>query len=394
MIKILWVLLGCLSLSYGAYLEEAKWPKGETFLSFLERNSMPLSLYYNLDKEEQELAAEIVAGVKYQVLRDDNAAPEQVLIPIGDELQMHIIKKNDKYEMEIIPVIYKEEAHSLTLSIENSPYIDIVKATNNYTLANEFVQSFRGGVNFRGLQKGDKLVLFYKEKIRLGKQYGGIKIDVSMIETARKQHYMFFFKENYYDHTGKELERFLLSTPVNYRRISSEFTLKRWHPVLHKYRAHMGVDYAANIGTPVKSAGSGKIVFVGEKGGYGKTIMVDHTGPYKTLYAHLNNFARGLKRGKTVRQGEVIGYVGNTGLSSGPHLHFGLYRNETAINPNSVIKVEKNALSGNEMRAFQAHVASSKKDVERALLQPEEPKKYDDFMYAEPLEKRDEKSVQ
>lgn len=379
------MFIGCLSLSFGAYLEEPKWPKGETFLSFLDKNGIPSSLYYSLDREEQELAAEIVAGIRYQILRNDDNQLEQVLIPIGDELQMHIIKNNDQYTMEIIPVVYKEEDLSLTISIENSPYLDIVKATNNYILANEFVQSFRGGVNFRGLQKGDKLVLFYKGKRRLGRQYGGIKINVSMLETGNKKNYMFYYKENYYDQSGKELERFLLTTPVNYRRISSEFTTKRWHPILHKYRAHLGVDYAANIGTPVKAAGAGKIIYAGVKGGYGNTVMVDHSGPYKTLYGHLNNFARGLKRGKSVRQGEVIGYVGNTGMSSGPHLHFGLYRNEAAINPNSVIKVEKNALSGKEMKNFQAYVALMKKDVEKALINPMEPRLDDDFIYSEPL---------
>ena len=387
MLKFLWVLLGFLSLSYGAYLEESKWPKGETFLTFLEKNSIPLSLYYSLDKEEQELAAEIVAGIKYQKLLNDDGQLEQVLIPIGDELQMHIMKNNDNYTMEIIPVVYKEEALSLSISIENSPYLDIIKATNNYILANEFVQSFRGNINFKGLQKGDKLVLFYNGKRRLGKQYGGIKIDVSMLETGNRKHYMFFYKENYYDHTGKQLEHFLLSIPVNYRRISSEFTTKRWHPILHKYRAHLGIDYAANIGTPVKSAGNGKIIYVGVKGGYGNAVMVDHAGPYKTLYAHLNNFARGLKRGKTVKQGEVIGYVGNTGMSSGPHLHFGLYRNETAINPNSVIKVEKNALSGKDMKNFQTYIASLRNDVEKALINPSEPRRDDDFTYSEPLVK-------
>lgn len=387
MLKFLWVLLGFLSLSYGAYLEELKWPKGESFLTFLEKNSIPSSLYYSLDKEEQELAAEIVAGIRYQKLLSENGQLEQVLIPIGDELQMHIMKNGDNYTMEIIPVVYKEEALSLSISIENSPYIDIIQATNNYILANEFVQSFRGSVNFKGLQKGDKLVLFYNGKRRLGRQYGGIKIDVSMLETGNKRHYIFFYKENYYDPTGKQLERFLLSIPLKYKRISSVFTTKRWHPILHKYRAHLGIDYAANIGTPVKSAGNGKIVFVGKKGGYGNAIIVDHMGPYKTLYAHLNNFARGLKRGKTVRQGEVIGYVGNTGMSSGPHLHFGLYRNQTAINPNSVIKVEKNALSGKDMKNFQSYIASLKDDVEKALISPSEPRRDDDFIYSEPLVK-------
>lgn len=387
MIKIFCLLFVLFSFVDGAYLEELKWPKGETFLTFLEKNGLPLSIYYSLDKEEQELAAEIVAGVKYHKLKNEDNQLEQVLIPIGEELQMHLYKNSDKFVMEIIPVIFQEEDLSLSVEIQNSPYVDILKATNNYTLANEFVQSFRDGVNFRNLQKGDKLVLFYKQRVRLGKQYGSLKIDVSMIETARKKNYIFFYKENYYDQSGKELERLLLGVPLVYKRISSEFTNKRWHPILHKYRAHLGIDYAAGIGTQVKSAGDGRITFVGVKGGYGNTIMVNHTNGYTTLYAHLNNFARNTRSGKNVKKGELIGYVGNTGLSSGPHLHFGLYRNETAINPSSVIKIEKNGLSGKEMKDFQAYTQSLKQKVEIALKSTTESKKEENFNLIHTLEK-------
>lgn len=387
MIKLLSLLFLCISFIHGAYVEELKWPKGETFLTFLEKNALPSSIYYTLDREEQELAAEIVAGVKYQILKNENHYLEQVLIPIGEELQMHILKKDGKFVMEIIPVSFQEENLSLSLEIQNSPYIDILKATNNPTLANEFVQSFRGGVNFRNLQKGDKLVLFYKQRIRLGKQYGGVKIDVSMIETARKKNYIFFYKDNYYDQSGKELENFLLGNPVNYTRISSEFTTKRYHPVLHIYRAHLGVDYAASVGTPVKAAGNGKVTFVGEKGGYGKTIVINHDSNYKTLYAHLNGFARGVRGGQNIKKGELIGYVGNTGLSSGPHLHFGLYRGETAINPSSVVKIEKNALSGNALREFQNHTNKLKQQVDDALNSTIKPKREEHFEPLQPLEK-------
>ena len=388
MVKIFSLLFVFFSFTHGAYLEELKWPKGETFLTFLEKNALPSSIYYSLDKEEQEMAAEIVAGVKYQKLKSENHELEQVLIPIGEELQMHIKKNGEKFVMEIIPVIFKEEKLSLSIEIKSSPYVDILNATNNYALANEFVQSFRdGGVNFRNLQKGDKLVLFYKQRVRLGKQYGSLKIDVSMIETGHKKNYIFFYNDKYYDQTGKELQNFLLGLPVNYTRISSEFTNMRWHPILQKYRAHLGVDYAASIGTPVKSAGDGKVAFAGSKGGYGNTIVVNHASGYSTLYGHLNNFARNLNGGKSVKKGDLIGYVGNTGLSTGPHLHFGLYRNETAINPASVIKIEKSGLNGKEMKDFLAQVTRLKQNIDIALQSTIAPKKEESFPYVEGLEK-------
>lgn len=387
MVKIVSFLFLLVTLALSANFEELKWPKGETFLTFLGKNALPSSIYYSLDKEEQELAAEIVAGVKYQVLKNDSQELEQILIPIGEELQMHLYKKGDKFVMEIIPIIFQEETLSLAVDIQSSPYVDILRATNNYVLANEFVQSFRGGVNFRNLQKGDKLVLFYKQRVRLGKQYGSMKIDVSMVETARKKNYIFFYKENYYDQNGKELENFLLGSPVTYTRVSSEFTTKRFHPILHTYRAHLGIDYAANVGTPVRSAGNGRVSFVGDKGGYGKTITINHDSNYKTLYAHLNGFAKSLRNGQNVRKGDLIGYVGNTGLSSGPHLHFGLYRSEVAINPGSVVKIEKNALGGKAMKDFIDYTNGLKQKVDMALKGTMSPKKEENFSYVHLLEK-------
>lgn len=388
MAKFIILLSFFISFASASYMEELKWPKGETFLTFLEKNHLPQAIYYTLDKEEQELAAEIVAGIQYQVLKNDDNELEQVLIPIGEELQMHLKKIDDKFIMEITPILLQEEKRSLTIDIQNSPYVDILNATNSYGLANEFAQTFRGEVNLRNLQKGDKLVLLYQQKRRLGKLFGSIKIDVSMVETAKKKNYIFFYKENYYDPKGQELDNFLLSNPVNYTRISSVFTQKRWHPILKKYRAHLGIDYAARIGTPVKSAGGGKVVFVGQKGGYGNAIEVSHASSYRTLYAHLNGFAKGLRRGQNVKQGQVIGYVGNTGLSSGPHLHFGLYRSNVAINPSSVVKIAKSTLRGNELKAFMNYTNDLRQKVESTQESDAPVYKEENFNLSYPFEQK------
>ena len=389
MAKILSLLLLFLSAMSAAYVEELKWPKGDTFLTFLDKNHLPSSIYYTLDKEEQELAAEIVAGVKYQVLKSEDNQLEQVLIPIGEELQMHIKKKDDKFVMEIIPIVLQDEKRTLVVEINSSPYIDILNATNSSALANEFAQSFKGEVNLRGLQKGDKLVLLYDQKRRLGRLFGSLKISVSMVETAKKRNYIFFYKENYYDPKGQELASFLLSNPVNYTRISSPFTQMRWHPILQKYRAHLGIDYAASVGTPVKAAGNGKVMFAGEKSGYGNTVEINHDSSFKTLYGHLNGFAKGLRSGQSVKQGQVIAYVGNTGLSTGPHLHFGLYRNSVAIDPASVVKIAKSALSGNELKAFIDYTNGLKKKVENALESDTPQYKEENFNLSYPLEKKE-----
>ena len=132
------------------------------------------------------------------------------------------------------------------------------------------------------------------------------------------------------------MRKAFLRSPVDFRRISSRFQRERNHPVLGKKRPHRGVDYAAATGTPIKAAGDGKITFRGKKGGYGRTIVLQHGGKYTTLYAHMSNFRRGLRNGSRVKQGQTIGYVGKSGLATGPHLHYefrvrGVHRNPLTV---------------------------------------------------------------
>ncbi|MDD5632697.1 MAG: peptidoglycan DD-metalloendopeptidase family protein, partial [Methylococcales bacterium] len=142
---------------------------------------------------------------------------------------------------------------------------------------------------------------------------------------------------DYYSPDGRPMRKAFLSTPVDYIRISSGFDTHRKHPILNRIRAHKGIDYAAKTGTPVRSAGDGEITFCGRKGGYGQVMILKHGERYETLYAHLSEFKRGLESGDLVKQGEVIGYVGQTGLATGPHLHYefhvdGVHRNPETLN--------------------------------------------------------------
>ncbi|MGH8605491.1 MAG: M23 family metallopeptidase, partial [Gammaproteobacteria bacterium] len=140
-------------------------------------------------------------------------------------------------------------------------------------------------------------------------------------------------------------------------RISSYFNLKRKHPILNRIRAHRGVDYAAPQGTPVKATGDGKVVFVGVNGSYGKTLVLQHGEEYSTLYAHLSRFADGIRRGKTIRQGELIGLVGHTGLATGPHLHYEFRVNGVHQNPLTAKLPKTLPLSRAQLAAFKSRTA-------------------------------------
>src|SRR5690606_38000566 len=143
-------------------------------------------------------------------------------------------------------------------------------------------------------------------------------------------------------------------SPVDFARISSHFNLARKHPVLHTIRAHKGTDYAAATGTPIKATGDGKVIFAGWKGGYGRTVILQRGQGIQTLYAHMNGFGRNIRSGTRVSQGQIIGYVGKTGLATGPRLHYEFYVNGAVRNPGTVKLPPANPISGQDKARFMA----------------------------------------
>ncbi len=352
--KFLSFFLLFISSVYAIEVEKLPWPKGESFLTFLEANKIPQKLYYDLDKEAKELCSEITAGIQYQQLKDEKGVLLQVLIPISEEMQLHVYKEENLYKFDVKPIVFEERTETVAIPIKYSPYQDILDHTGNAKLANEFLRAYSKSVNFRGMQPGNYIALKYKQRIRMGQYYGTPQIISAMVQVHKRKFFVFKNEQDgrFYNEKAKSLTSYFFKTPVRYSRISSKFTYKRWHPVLKRYRAHLGVDYAAPRGRHIYAAADGKIVFRGRKGGYGKVIEIQHKHGYKTLYAHQSRFKGGLRRGSKVRKGQHIGYVGSTGVSSGPHLHLGLYKNGRAINPLKIIRITKTKLKGKAKKKF------------------------------------------
>lgn len=177
------------------------------------------------------------------------------------------------------------------------------------------------------IRNGDSFSLIYEEKYLEGKKVGNGDILIARFENQGNVYTAVRYEDKkgytqYYTPKGLSMRKAFLRSPVDFTRISSRFNLKRKHPILHKIRAHKGVDYAARRGTPIKAAGDGKVIFAGRKGGYGKVLILQHGTSYTTLYAHLKAFRRGVRVGKKVKQGQTVAYVGSSGLASGPHLHY------------------------------------------------------------------------
>ncbi|MCH5313210.1 MAG: peptidoglycan DD-metalloendopeptidase family protein [Helicobacter sp.] len=358
------------SLCFGAVAHSHTWESGYTLFAFFQKYDIPTSVYYNLPPKDRELTSEIYAGVTYYTLLDKNDELIQALIPIGDGMQIHIFKRDGVYALDFTPMIYFEQEQTISLSIQKSPYQDLMEMTHDSALVGEFLNAYKNSINFHSILKNDRLAFIYDRKYRLGKPLKNANIKAAVVEINKKPHYIFSYNNGrYYNKEGKEIQGFLLQTPISGARISSRFSLGRKHPILGTIRPHYAVDYAAPKGTPIYAAASGVVIFVGKKGGYGNLIEIRHENNLKTLYAHMNSFASGMRVGKKVKQGQVIGRVGTTGLSTGPHLHFGLYRNNVPINPLSSVKAVSKELQGKEKEAFIAFTEQFIPYLQEALTQ-------------------------
>ena len=378
---ILFLLL--LTTAFGAHVESFKWANGESYLAFLKRNNLPFKeLYANLDDEDKKSVEDIRSRVNYQILfNDTDHSIEQILIPLNDELQIHIYKKDGKWQFEAIPIISITKTQGVALAINFSPYYDLIKKTGSIKLATIFMQGYKNTLDFKSsIRKGDRLAMIYDQKYRLGHPFSMPTLKASVVELHKRKHYIYLNSDDrYYNEKAKQVEGFLFGMPLEHVRITSRFTLKRWHPVLHKYRAHLGVDMGARRGTPIHAAGKGRVIYAGWMRGYGNVIKIRHEDGYVTLYAHQKRFRSGIRRGRRVAKGEIIGYVGNTGISTGPHLHFGLYHNGRPINPLKVVQITKKELRGKKLKAFYALKKKYDKELEDLLEAVDQVKKQRKF---------------
>ena len=228
-----------------------------------------------------------------------------------------------------------------------------------FVCALQFSHIYAHSVDFqRDIQPGDKFELMFE----LYRDHKGNTVKAGdLVYTSfspRGKTSEFFLYENakgregYYDAKGKGAKRMLMRTPVNGARLSSRFG-RRKHPILGYRKSHTGVDFAAPRGTPIMAAGTGTIKRAGRYGGYGNYVQIRHTDGYSTAYAHMSKFARGTKRGRRVTQGQVIGYVGTTGLSTGPHLHYEVHKNGKKINPMRLSTLSGKPLLKSDIPAFQ-----------------------------------------
>lgn len=258
------------------------------------------------------------------------------------------------------------QAHMTTVvgTITSSLFEDGLQAGLTHKQVMKLTQIFGWDIDFAlDLRVGDSFkVLFEEHYLSNKKVQNGPVLAAEFTNQGETYRAIRYTDANnhtgYYTPEGISMRKAFLRTPVTYSRISSPFNLQRKHPILNRIRAHKGVDYAAPIGTPVKASGQGKVAFIGHKGGYGKAIVLQHGAKYSTLYGHLSDFKEGLAVGTKVKQGEVIGYVGQTGLATGPHLHYEFRVNGVHRDPLTVKLPRANPIPARYAQDFQKRTAN------------------------------------
>ena len=359
------VLILMLNLLFSAKTLHKEWKPGETLEHYLETHHIPPTLLASISKEDQKFISQSHTNNHYFELLDVNETLIQALIPISSEMQIHIYKSktNNKYGFNVIPIEYKKAKYFAKVKIKESIRHDVEQAVHHPEIATKIDTLINRLLHTKGFKSGYEVDFIYTQKTRLGEPYDEATISIARVKARELEKYIYVDQEGvghtsanksepyiiygkkkvtYTKKSKKNSSKSTFGMPLRHIRITSSFSYSRWHPIQHRYKPHHGTDFGAKSGTPLLAVNSGKVSYSGWMNGYGKVVKIRHSGGYESLYAHQSRIR--VKLGERVRKGQIIGYVGSTGRSTGPHLHFGLMKKGRWIDPMKVIN--KKSVSG------------------------------------------------
>lgn len=335
---------------------------GDNLSLLFSRNGLsPQELYKaTLDKTAAKQLKKIFPGDEIK-LRIDGDTLTELSYEFDLGRSLHMLRDGDTFTAEIIERPLEHRRTQATGVINDSLFLSAQAAGLSDKLTMELAGIFGWDVDFAlDIRQGDSYSVIYEEIFLDDEKVRDGKIIAASFTNKDKTFQAIRFTDSddrtdYYSPDGRSMRKAFLRTPVEFSRISSRFNLRRKHPVLNTIRAHKGVDYAASTGTPIRATGDGKVIHKGNKGGYGRTVVIQHGSSYNTLYAHMSKYAKGVRNGSRVKQGQIIGYVGSSGLATGPHLHYEFRLNGAVRNPLTVKLPDAQPLSKQHMLDFQAH---------------------------------------
>ena len=340
---------------------------GQSLGPLLQKNGVTPNTAYDVTQAFAKVykPKNLRAGQKINLYFDqDGTTFSGLTLKPNTQNTVFVTRKSDgNYAAKNIEAEFQKELVTVNSQIENSLYLDAGKLGAPDKVIVQFSQIYAHSVDFqRDIRAGDKFEMMFE--VFRDHQGNTIKagdlVYTSFSPRGKTSSYYLFTKSNgnegYYDQKGKGAKRMLMRTPINGARLSSRYGRRR-HPIKGYMKKHSGVDFAAPRGTPIFAAGTGTITRAGRYGGYGNYIQIRHSDGYATAYGHMSKFARGSKRGRRVVQGQTIGYVGTTGLSTGNHLHYEVHRHGKRINPMSLSTLSGKPLKKSEVPAFKIRAA-------------------------------------
>lgn len=349
--------------------EEAPWIEitvkpGETFSTLVEAHGMLRSDWVEvlaLGGDTRRLKR-LRVGDQLQLRANDEGRLDELVYALDEINTLQVRRIDGRLEALTLAADVETQEVQAHGVISSSLFAAGAAAGLSDRLIMEMAEVFGYDIDFAlDLREGDRFSVIYEALYRDGEKLRDGRILAAEFVNQRRVLHAFRHEDEagkggYYNAKGESLRTAFRRTPLDFARISSHFNLKRRHPILNTIRAHKGVDYAARSGTPIRSTGDGRVAFIGVKGGYGRTVVIKHGAQYETLYAHMSRFRSGLRTGQRVAQGQVIGYVGATGLATAPHLHYEFRVHGVHKNPVTVPLPRANPLTATQLAAWQPRV--------------------------------------
>jgi murein DD-endopeptidase MepM/ murein hydrolase activator NlpD len=299
------------------------------------------------------------SGQKYVIYPDAAGGIDSLEFVEGTESILRVRKEDDGFVARADTVPYRVEHYLTQGTITSSIYDALQEQDANAELASYLAVIFQWDIDFfKDIRRGDTFTILYENRVYENGRTALGHVLAARVRTQGEEHYAFAFRSedgvrNYYNEEGRSLQKSLLRAPLRYSRISSNFTYRRLHPVTHTYRPHLGVDYVAPVGSPVHSTGDGMVLVATRDRANGNFVKIRHNSRYTTYYLHLRGFAKGIRSGARVRQGQVIGYLGGTGLATAPHLDYRIKVDGRFVNPRTIRLPSKEPVPASEAALFE-----------------------------------------
>ncbi len=322
----------------------------------------------------------IQPGTRFVISKEMNGDLRRISFDISSLSRLELNHSHDEWSAEIIDIDTTKKLVHFSGSINDSLWASAMEESISPEVIVDFAEVFGWQVDFsREVRKGDSWRFTVEQLFAEGRAVGWGNILYAEYQNGPELYKAYYYKnkatntQGYFEENGESLRKVFLKSPIKFGRITSHFSRRRFHPIHRRYKAHNGVDYGAPRGTPIRAVGDGRIVKIGRYGGSGKMIVLDHVAGYQTKYLHMSRFARGMRRGSKVNQGQIIGYVGATGYATSPHLHFEMSKHRKLMDPLKVNLPAADPIPDNALAHFKQHIVGINRGIAMAHTKNRKP---------------------